>query len=400
MRRILTLTATLLLLISLAGVATIQASSAYADPQFKTQWDQGEAITPNFWGPLANAKDGQQEEYKEATGGKRLVQYFDKGRMELTNGKVTNGLLASEIIKGQIQIGDATFRGQPPPAIAIAGDPTNTVPTYATLATKAVSLLGTVQSKVGSNVTATIDSTGNVTNATTAAAAPETTISTYDTDTKHNLPKAFADYRTKAGLQTIGLAISEPFRANVKVGGKPTDVMIQVFERRVLTYTASNPDAFKVEMGNIGQHYYQWRYPNGAGSGNTSAAPSSAASASATAPGVAGSKTLPTVPATTSGGFAVTLSDIIPTVKVGDIQTVNVLTNGKVGCAIDVTYNGNKPAKSPGLQPGQTDEQGKFNWTWTIGPEAQAGNATIAVSCLPFNGTSAGTASASFTVSG
>src|SRR4051812_8225304 len=100
MRRTLTLAAILLLLISVAGLASLQAASGYADPQFKTQWDQGEAITPNFWGPLASAKDGQQEDYKEAQSGKRTVQYFDKGRMELTNGKVTNGLLATEIIKG------------------------------------------------------------------------------------------------------------------------------------------------------------------------------------------------------------------------------------------------------------------------------------------------------------
>src|SRR5690348_6074187 len=145
MRRILALTATFVLLISLVGMVSTRAASSYADPQFKTQWDQGEAITPNFWGPLANAKEGQQEEYKEASGGKRLVQYFDKGRMELTNGKVTNGLLAAEIIKGQVQVGDATFQGKAPPAIPIAGDPDNPGPTYATLATKAVSLLATAQ---------------------------------------------------------------------------------------------------------------------------------------------------------------------------------------------------------------------------------------------------------------
>ncbi|MDQ6907450.1 MAG: hypothetical protein M3176_11525 [Chloroflexota bacterium] len=404
MRRILTLTATFLLLVSLVGMASIQAASSYADPQFDAQWKQGEAITPNFWGPLANAKDGQDEAYKEATGGKRKVQYFDKGRMELTGGKVTNGLLASEVIKGQIQNGDATFQGQPPPAIAIAGDPTNTVPTYATLATKAVSLLGAAQSKTGSNVTATISATTGDVTAGTPPAAPETTISAFDTDTKHNVPKVLADYRDKAGLQTIGLAISEPFRANVKVGGKATDVMIQVFERRVLTYTASNPDAFKVEMGNIGQHYYQWRYPSKpAASAPASASPSAPAPAPSgptTAPGVAGSKTLPTPVAPAGSGIAVTLSDVLPTVKVGDIQTVNILTNGKIGCAIDVTYAGNKPAKSPGLQPRQTDEQGKLNFTWTIGPEAQPGNATIAVSCLSFGATTFGTANASFSVSG
>jgi hypothetical protein len=258
MRRTLTLTAIVLLLISVAGMATLQAASTYADPQFKTQWDQGEAITPNFWGPLNTAKDGQQEDYKEA-GGKRLVQYFDKGRMELTNGKVTNGLLATEIIKGQIQTGDATFTPQAPPAIPIAGDPDNPGPTYAGLATKAVSLLAASTSKVGNPVAATVSAAGDVTNP-TAAATPETTISAFDDITKHNVPTVFADYRSKAGLQTIGLAISEPFLATVKVAGTQKPVMIQVFERRVLTYTASNPDAFKVEMGNIGQHYYRWRY--------------------------------------------------------------------------------------------------------------------------------------------
>ncbi len=397
MRRILALTATFVLLISLVGMASIQAASSYADPQFKTQWDQGEAITPNFWGPLANAKDGQDEPYKEATGGTRKVQYFDKGRMELTNGKVTNGLLASEIVKGQIQTGDAAFQGQPPPAIAIAGDPTNTVPTYATLATKAVSLLGVAQSKASSNVTATISATGDVT-AGTPPAAPETTISAFDTDTKHNVPKVFADYRGKAGVPTIGLAISEPFRASVKVAGKQTDVMIQVFERRVLTYTASNPDAFKVEMGNIGQHYYQWRYANK--TAPPSAPASASPSASAPAPGVAGSKTPPTPPAPSTGsGIAVTLSDILPTVKVGDIETVNILTNGKIGCAIDVTYIGNIPIK-PSLQPRQTDEQGKLNFTWSVGPEAKPGNATITVNCLSFGATTFGTATGSFSVSG
>src|SRR5215471_2137608 len=91
------------------------AASSFATPQFQQQWEQGEAITPNFWGPLVTARDGQQEPYREAQGGQRLVQYFDKGRMELTNGKVTNGLLATEIIKGRIQTGDNTFQPQAPP---------------------------------------------------------------------------------------------------------------------------------------------------------------------------------------------------------------------------------------------------------------------------------------------
>ncbi|MGI8857829.1 MAG: hypothetical protein ACR2JW_18995 [Thermomicrobiales bacterium] len=394
MRRTLTLTAIVLLLLSVVGMTTLQASSAYADPQFDAQWKQGEAITPNFWGPLANAKDVPPEQDKEATGGTRTVQYFDKGRMELTNGKVTNGLLATELVRGQIQAGDATFTPQAPPAIPIAGDPDNPGPTYATLATKAVSLLTASTAKTGSPVSTTVSATGDVTNP-TGTAAPETTISAFDDTTKHNVPKVFADYRTKAGLQTIGFGISEPFMATVKVAGTQKPVMIQVFERRVLTYTASNDPAFRVEMGNIGQHYYQWRYPSGA-----QAAPA-ASSAAASPSGVAGSKAVPTAAsAPSTGGFGVTLSDIVPTVKVGAIQTVNVTTNAKVGCAIDVTYTGNIPAKPLGLQPKQTDDKGKAGWTWAIGSEAKPGNATFTVTCVPFGGTSVGTANGSFTVSG
>src|SRR5947209_20596746 len=88
-------------------------------------------------------------------------------------------------------------------------------------------------------------------------------IGAYDDVTQHNVLGVFADYRNRAGLLVIGYAISEPFRANVAVGGQQATVLVQVFERRVLTYNNANPDAFKVEMGNIGQHYYQWRYPSG-----------------------------------------------------------------------------------------------------------------------------------------
>jgi hypothetical protein len=37
-------------------------------------------------------------------------------------------------------------------------------------------------------------------------------------------------------------------------------VLFQAFERRILTYTPCNEAAFQVEMGNVGLHYYDWRY--------------------------------------------------------------------------------------------------------------------------------------------
>ena len=57
-----------------------------------------------------------------------------------------------------------------------------------------------------------------------------------------------------------GYPIAEAYWANVKVDGKPRDVLMQCFERRCLTYAPTNPVEWQVEMGNVGQHYYKWRY--------------------------------------------------------------------------------------------------------------------------------------------
>ena len=46
----------------------------------------------------------------------------------------------------------------------------------------------------------------------------------------------------------------------VTVGGKEMPILFQVFERRVLTYNPANAPAFRVEMGNVGQHYHLWRH--------------------------------------------------------------------------------------------------------------------------------------------
>ncbi|MGI8690662.1 MAG: hypothetical protein ACR2M3_18935, partial [Thermomicrobiales bacterium] len=58
----------------------------------------------------------------------------------------------------------------------------------------------------------------------------------------------------------VGLPITEAYWTTAMVGGVAKTVLVQAFERRVLTYTPSNPDPFKVEMGNVGQQYVAWRY--------------------------------------------------------------------------------------------------------------------------------------------
>ena len=82
-----------------------------------------------------------EEEYADSPGGKRLVQYFDKSRMEITDPAkdpadpwyVTNGLLVVELVSGALQIGHEQFVEGAPAAVNVAGDPGDlTSPTYAT----------------------------------------------------------------------------------------------------------------------------------------------------------------------------------------------------------------------------------------------------------------------------
>jgi hypothetical protein len=243
----------------------------YANAAFRSLWAQTDADGSQapVWGPLFS--DGVGEAYVEAPGGVRAVQYFDKGRMELTNptsGKVSAGLLASEMIKGFIQTGDAATMPGKPANLPIAGDPDNTFPTYASLAP-----LGTPPGPGSTGpITRLYNQDGSFGTRQEAASDPAAAYATTDAQTGHTLPRGFADFRNdpRHPLATIGLAITEPVWAKVKVGGVLKDVMIQAFERRVLTYTPANPDPYKVEFGNIGQHYYKWRYVVGGGSGSPS----------------------------------------------------------------------------------------------------------------------------------
>lgn len=306
----------LVLLVIVSGVQAVDAASSYANPAFESQWRAGEALAPNFWGPLSTARTGQQEPYQE-TGGMRLTQYFDKGRMEMgAGGRVTNGLLATEIVKGQIQVGDNAFQAKAAPGIAIAGDSDNPGPTYAQLFGKAAALVAATPNQTDTRISRGVMGDGTITTGNTPN-SPSTTLTAYDSPTQHNVTLAFSQYREQAGLATIGYAISEPFFATVKVGGTAKDVVIQVFERRVLTYTATNPEPFTVEMGNIGQHYYAWRY-----SGSTTAIAPVAAIPSTTAP--AASTTAPTA---TVRPAATVPATTVPT------ATVRATTSGSVAPA-------------------------------------------------------------------
>ena len=244
-----------------------QAASSFATPAFKAQWEAGEAIVTNFWGPLATAKDGQQEPYEGGAGRAAARAVFRQGadgatdrcrrRHERPPGDRTRHRAASRPATTH------SSRWPLPPSRSRAIQ-TTSGPTYAQLGSTAASLLAPVPAKIGTFITVILGADGTVTDGGGfAGISMSPAISTYDSPTQHNVLGVFVDFRTKVGLASIGYAKSEPFRATVKIAGVQQSIIAQVFERRVLTYNNSNPEPFKVEFGNIGQHYYKWRYPTG-----------------------------------------------------------------------------------------------------------------------------------------
>ncbi len=250
-----------------------RAASAFASPVMETNWQQAERAQPNFWGPLATARDGQTEAYKEAPDGKRLVQYFDKARMEQFDPKarVTTGLLTVELKSGKVQLGDGTFETRSPAQIAMAGDGGAGSPTYADLSTfKEFYTEMTYAGYIYTNgqYTPLTAENGKQYAAQFDVPSGDTFVYVQDPSARFGQVvytpfKTFGDQLIAAGVpvdQTPGYPISPVIVAQVPIGGKATTVFIQAFERRVLTYNPNNPVAFRVEFGNIGQHYYRWRY--------------------------------------------------------------------------------------------------------------------------------------------
>ncbi|HEX3724101.1 MAG TPA: CAP domain-containing protein, partial [Nitrolancea sp.] len=201
----------------------------------------------------------------------RQVYYFDKSRMEITNPNgdrssdwfVTNGLLVRDMILGAIQTGDQTFQQAQPATIPIAGDDTANpnAPTYASLHNLASLGNGyTVPDRTGQKVVTTLNKAGTIGQ---QASLGTTTYASYDTTTGQNIAGVFWSWMTTQDWQWIyvlGHPISEPYWVQTNVKGVNQWVLVQAFERRVLTYTPGNSAQWQIEMGNVGRAYYEWRY--------------------------------------------------------------------------------------------------------------------------------------------
>lgn len=279
---------------SLALSTGVHAEPDFLDAAFQSVWERTDlplengTVTRTFvWGPaLFVAPDGPKlprtEPYVDLDSGLRTVQYFEKARMELTTpekGRVTAGLLVREMVSGMLQLGDTQMQPYAPAGVPVAGDPTNNpCPTYATLAKVASITPGanTAQDRTGTAIDGALKTDGTIIPVT--GVADPMTYGYYVPETKHNIAAPFWAFLTQQGpvigadgkpttgklfdppFFAVGLPITEPYWTKAIVGGKARDVLMQAFERRVLTYTPANPDGFKVEMGNVGAAYARWRY--------------------------------------------------------------------------------------------------------------------------------------------
>lgn len=277
------------------SISNTSAAPILADPAFSRVWERmdepvvgGGVARSWFWGPEP-VTGGRWERYIESPGNERLVQYLDKGRMEIIDPAgdssaswyVTSGLLSRELISGRVQIGETRFLDTGAGAgVAVAGDPDNPFPTYADLNR----VVDQGQPDRTGDFATTVLLPDGASNRADAANDPLARLAYYVSYTGpfgspvgYNIPEAFWRFMNQSGeisvngerqlasplfdwLYVFGYPISDPVWVQVRVGGAMQWVLVQPFERRVLTYTPANASAWQVEMGNVGQHYYRWRY--------------------------------------------------------------------------------------------------------------------------------------------
>ncbi|WP_051006701.1 family 16 glycoside hydrolase, partial [Nitrolancea hollandica] len=280
----------LLLLTTSLIVAGPAGAASIGNDAYQRTWDRtdkpvaAQQVSRTWmWGPQANT-DVMNEPYIDAGGGQRQVQYFDKSRMEINNPNgdqnsiwyVTNGLLVRELITGTMAVGDNTYEQRRAAEINASGDPDDpNAPTYATFN----GLLNAPALALNAPVTQRLDRNGNVTDD-PGLSGQNVTVATVDDNTHHSIANVFWDFMNSSGIVwengnyvnaplfqnpffATGRPITEPYWVNVKVAGTQRDVLLQCFERRCLTYNPANADGWKVEAGNVGQHYYNWRYISG-----------------------------------------------------------------------------------------------------------------------------------------
>ena len=276
-------------LLALVGHAPAPAAADHGNAAevFERTWQRTDlpvvsalATRTWIWGPEPFTEI-IHEQYAEADTGERSVQYYDKARMEATYTDadqdavwyVTNGLLVIELMSGRLQLGDNTFQELSPAEVNIAGDAVDPLgPTYRSIA----EVSDEPAAAVGEVITQRLARSGSISND-AALGDQGIQVATVTQETSHAIAQPFWDFMNSSGTVYVddefttdllfqnpyfatGFPVSEPYWADVRVGGETMLVLLQCFERRCLTYTPGNAPGWQVEAGNVGLHYHAWRY--------------------------------------------------------------------------------------------------------------------------------------------
>lgn len=259
-----------------APVGPLPSGLTVSDPLAQQLWSEtdgpvarGEVVRSWLWGP--DTWLAVNEPYVESSNGDRQSYYFDKARMEVNDpaaGRdafITAGLLVRDMIYGKAQVGDASFEDRSPADVPLAGDekPFNRdAPTYASL--RGIASIGagrSVAPRPGQTIREVLNANGTIT--TNAALGGMVAYGSYDATLGHNIAAVFDTYLATLPndwMMSVGLPLAEPYWVRTNLKGVPSWVLVQVFERRVLTWTPDNAPEWRVEMGNVGRAYYTWRY--------------------------------------------------------------------------------------------------------------------------------------------
>ncbi|RIK47359.1 MAG: hypothetical protein DCC58_00165 [Chloroflexi bacterium] len=229
------------------------------------------------WGPAALA--ATVEYSADSPAGVRTMVYYDKGRMDIlvdaespgSTWYVTGALLVTQMLAGKVPFTADWAVSRPSLAIAVAGDLDQPNPlTYAMLAPLA-SVNGwpldggevqgtTYPNRIGEEITAVVTPDGSVDPRGVLDAG--IAVGAFDTVTGHNIAAPFVDWAARQAVDPLwltGRPLTEPYWTQTLVGGEPERVLLQAFERRILTYTPGNAPGWQVESNNAGAHYRLWR---------------------------------------------------------------------------------------------------------------------------------------------
>jgi hypothetical protein len=262
-------------------------AGAFTSEQFLNIWQHADSPVVDrqatrswIWG--VSALVARYEPYQDspnalAAASQPTLQYLPQGWANVVLASpdpadpwfITFGFLAQAQINQMMQAGETTNVVPLTADMPLVGDSNDpTAPTYASFQR----VMGTrFPDLTGEPVLDTLDKEGNV-GLYAGRRYEETHLAFFFTQTGHNIPLVFWEFLNnqaehgddESTLSTtgepwqheMGHPLTEPYWVHVSLDGAEHDLLVQVFQRRVLTYTPSKPLEEQIQVIDVSS--YQW----------------------------------------------------------------------------------------------------------------------------------------------